>query len=133
MLREPPHQAFAAEALALRQLVRAVPDDAREEQVDLVDLGATTARVVLDARVRIAERRDHRRTGGQRPALDAYEVEQRIAAARALEIEEGDEVPAVGPPLQQQVGEVQVVMREAALDAFEGAAPLFVVLDHGLV
>src|SRR5207247_11198983 len=81
VLREPPHQAFAAEALALRQLVRAEPDDAREEQVDLVDLGATTARVVLDARVRIAERPDHRRTGGPRPALDAAEVEPRVAAA----------------------------------------------------
>ena len=42
-------------------------------------------------------------------------------------------MPAVGSPLQEQIGEVEVVMREASLDAFEGAAPLFVVLDHGLV
>ena len=40
-------------------------------------------------------------------------------------------MPTVRTPLQQEVGEVQVVVGEAPLDAVEGVAPLLVVGDHG--
>src|SRR5205814_4826816 len=131
--REPGVQALAAEAFALRQLVLPVPHDPREQEIDLVDLRAPAGLLVIEVRVRILERRDHRRTRRQRPALETHEVEQGIAAARTLKVEEGDEVPAVGAPLEEEVREVQVVVGETPLDALERVATLRVVGDDGRV
>ena len=51
----------------------------------------------------------------------------------ALEVEEGYEMPTVGSLLQQEVGKVQVVVRQPPLDAFERVTSRFVIADHGRV
>src|SRR5437879_302017 len=133
VLCEPLLEALAAESFALRQIVRPIPDDPREQQVDLVDLGSAQRRVIVQTGIRIAERRGHPRTRGQGPALQTHDVEERIPSAGSLEVEDADEMPTVASLLQQQVRQVQVVVGQPPLDALERVAPLFVVLDHGLM